>query len=516
MCRTRFPLGIRIVVAGLLLCVFSPAYSQSAGLVNNRGWFVQGDTVIWGWVQHNGWWRGGQRANLTRRSVGDPLGDLRPNRTEDLDALTDSMLRYAYPAFEHNYGLWYDRRRDAHDTAPRSDPNVVPPFLEQPWARSDSGTASDGLHRYDLATFNPWYFERLCEFAELCDRKGAVLIHKFYMQHALLETPAHYVDFPWRPGNCIQDTGLPDAIPAANIFYDVTHPVRREMHRLYIRQCLDVLGNFRNVIHLTSQEFTGPTDFVLFWLDEIRAWEKETGKQVCIGLGAPKDVQDAVLARPEQAKNIEVLDLRYWWLNADGNLVAAQGGQEIPGRGLESGAWQAEQSPPERIYAKIRAIREQYPSAGILDAIEATRQQSWAFLMGGGGLLVRGQISYPDFADPPAYIQPAEVDVILPTYNWIRSELVTQLCGMRPADVVISSTGPTWCLAGPTGPWLVYALEGGRFSLTIPAPAGKSAAIWFDPRTGSQQEALASDGAETLTFEAPSSEDWALYLPAPR
>ena len=47
MCRTRFPLGIRIVVAGLLLCVFSPAYSQSAGLVNNRGWFVQGDTVIW-------------------------------------------------------------------------------------------------------------------------------------------------------------------------------------------------------------------------------------------------------------------------------------------------------------------------------------------------------------------------------------------------------------------------------------------------------------------------------------
>jgi hypothetical protein len=106
--------------------------------------------------------------------------------------------------------------------------------------------------------------------------------------------------------------------------------------------------------------------------------------------------------------------------------------------------------------------------------------------------------------------------VILPTYHWIRTELATQLPGMRPADVVASSASPTWCLAGPAGPWLVYALEGGRFSLNIPAPTGKSAAIWFDPRTGSQQEAIPSDEAEALTFEAPSSEDWALYVPAPR
>ena len=179
---------------------------------------------------------------------------MRPNRTEDLDQLTDNMLRYGYPGFEHNYGLWFDRRRDAHDTGPRESADVAPPFLEQPWARSQEGRAADGLPRYDLTRFNDWYFGRLEEFASLCDRKGTVLFHCYYMQHALLETQAHYVDFPWRPGNCVQDTGMPDQNPAANAFYDISDPTRRDLHRLYIRRCLRSLGQHRNVVHQVSQE----------------------------------------------------------------------------------------------------------------------------------------------------------------------------------------------------------------------------------------------------------------------
>ena len=55
--------------------------------------------------------------------------------------LTDAMLRFGYPGFEHSFGLWYDRRRDAHDQVRRPDRNARPPFLEQPWARSGTGHA---------------------------------------------------------------------------------------------------------------------------------------------------------------------------------------------------------------------------------------------------------------------------------------------------------------------------------------------------------------------------------------
>ncbi len=303
-----------LVLFGLALWVASAAEEKQPPLVQN-GWFVWRGEAIWGWTQHNGWWRAGQRANITRRSVGDPEGDVRPNRTEDLGLLTDNMLKYGYPGFEHNFGLWYDRRRDAHDETPRSTPDCQPPFLEQPWARSGEGQAADGQSKYDLTKWNDWYFDRVKQFADLCDEKGTVLFYKLYMQHALLEIQPHYVDFPWRPANCIQATGMPDRMPAANAFYDVSDPERARLHRLYIRKCLDVLGDNRNVVFLPSEEFTGPLPFVQFYIDTVLEWEAERGKQVTIGLCAPKDVQDAILADPVRG--------RLWrcWTCAPGGFV---------------------------------------------------------------------------------------------------------------------------------------------------------------------------------------------------
>ena len=281
----------------------------SSGLTVKNGWYVQDGRVIWGYAQHNGWWRPGERPNIARNAP----GEVKPNRTEDLDKLTDAMIRFAYPGFEHNFGLWYDRRRDAHDTARRTNDKVVPPFLEQPWVRSGQGQAWDGLSKYDLSKYNDWYFERLKQFAALCDKKAAVFFHNSYMQHALLETPAHYVDFPWRPVNCIQDTGMPDTNPAANAFYDVSSPIRRKLHRAYIRKCLDELGGYSNVVYLCSMEYTGPLSFMRFWLDTVMEWEKETGKNVHIAVGACKNVLDAVLADPVRGPKVSTIDLRYWW-----------------------------------------------------------------------------------------------------------------------------------------------------------------------------------------------------------
>ena len=86
--------------------------NHSTGLQVLNGWYVNNGSVVWGNAQHNGWWRAGQRPNLTRNAP----GQIGPNRTEDLEKLTGNMLRYGYPGFEHNFGLWYDRRRDAHDS----------------------------------------------------------------------------------------------------------------------------------------------------------------------------------------------------------------------------------------------------------------------------------------------------------------------------------------------------------------------------------------------------------------
>jgi hypothetical protein len=418
------------------------------------------------------------------------------------------MLRYGYPGFEHNFGLWYDRRRDAHDTARRMDSNAVPPFLEQPWSRSTTGTAWDGLPKYDLTSYNSWYFDRLKAFAAICDRKGTILFHNFYMQHALLETQTHYVDFPWRPANCLQETGMPDHIPAANDFYDVTHPVRRELHRAYIRKCLDELGDYKNVVYLASEEYTGPLAFMKFWLDVVTDWEREKHKNLMIAAGGTKDVLDALA----DDNRVSVLDLRYWWYQPDGSLHAPPGGKQIAGRyamGRDSC-----RTTPQAIYRQMREYRSRYPNKGLLHHIKASRQQTWAVLMGGGSMLFRA-FPYANYSDPPDYIAPEDTAIIQTTYDFINRLLSTRLLNMVPLDLVRNDPDRNWCLGQAGEVYLVYALGGGSVTLDFSRVSGVFRAKWFDPRAGTLQEDATQGtvrGGKVLTLVAPGADDWALWL----
>lgn len=485
------------------VCIIHPAAASESELHLENGWFVQDGHVIWGYAQHNGWWRPGQRANITRNAP----GEIRPNRTEHLGKLAENMKRYGYPGFEHNFGLWYDRRRDAHDTGRRPDANAVSPFLEQPWGRSGEGRAWDGLSKYDLEKFNPWYFDRLKEFAGRCEANKVILFHNFYMQHALLETDAHYVDFPWRPANCIQDTGMPDRNPAANIFYDLTHEGLRNLHRAYIRKCLDVLGFEKNVVFLASEEYTGPLGFMRFWLDEVADWQTQNNTRVLVVLGATKDVLDALA----NDARVAVLDLRYWWYKPDGTVYAPTGGQETPGRYASGG--NASQTTPEQIYRQVKEYRMRYPQKGLIHTIEASRQQTWAFLMGGGSMLLR-YMEYPGSSDPEDYIAPEHSSVIQPIYDFVNRNLGTILQKMKPADLVLNDTARTWCLSAPNQAYLVYALKGGRIDLDLAGVSGEFEAKWLNPRNGAITDAnggsIAARGA--VSFQAPSHDDWALWL----
>jgi hypothetical protein len=250
-----------------------------------------------------------------------------PGLTDDLDAMVESLPPGA--AFYHHYGLWYDRRRVNHNydgSAERRTGDVWAPFMELPWARSGTGKAWDGLSKYDLTRFNPWYFDRVKTFADLCDRKGRILYYNFYFQHWLLESRAHYVDFPWRPVNTIQVTDLPDEVPAANTFYDISHPLRRDLHRRYIRHVLDVLGSNTNVVFGIDREYTGSLEFLQFWLDEIARWQIEHGRKVHVALEVPKAQLDAVLGDPARRPLITAMDVHGWVYRHDGALFAIRGG----------------------------------------------------------------------------------------------------------------------------------------------------------------------------------------------
>lgn len=326
------------------------------------------------------WWRGRLEPGRAKE-VGASLTRFAPGRmgtglTDEPPALAEAMAGKGQVALRHHYGLWYDRRRDDHQMIRRPDAEVWPPFFEQPFARSGREVAWDGLSRYDLTKYNPWYFGRLRAFAAEARKHGLVLINEMYFQHNIIESGAHWVDCPWRPVNNVNDTGFiepppfnGDTIKMADAFYDVTHPVRRPLHRAYIRQCLANLDDEPNVIHTLTAENSGPLHFMQFWLDVIAEWERETGKHPLIALSAPKDVQDAILADPVRSAVVDVIDLTYWFRTPEGKEFAPAGGQSLAPR-QHARLWKNGRPNAESIAAMAREYRQNFPQKAVISGLD--------------------------------------------------------------------------------------------------------------------------------------------------
>ena len=243
-------------------------------------------------------------------------------------------------------------------------------------------------------------------------------------------------------------------------------------------------------------------------------WEIETGKNVNLGIGATKDVLDALLEDPLTEPYIDTIDLRYWWTKSDGTVFAPAGGTEVPGLGLESGSRQSNETTLDLIYKKIRTYRDRYPDKAIIDALHADRKVSWAFFMAGGSLLVRGQLEYVNSGDPEAYEPPVGIDEILLSYEFLRQNMAEDLRKMRPIDLTQDSGPSVWCLSDPGRVYMAYLTQGGEAAFKRNELSEGFRAQWFNPRSGelvtATEEPTAQD--QQLRFVAPDQQDWVLLM----
>ena len=463
--------------------------TPAAPLHLENGWLVRGKAVVTGNRQDVPWWSGSSRIYALEKTK-PHITRFVPGRTghgltDDLDELTDNMKKQGQVALEHNYGLWYERRRDDHERIRRMDGEVWPPFYELPFARSGQETAWDGLSKYDLTKYNNWYWSRLKTFADLADQKGLLLVHQQYFQHNIIEAGAHYADFPWRPANNINSTGFPEPVPyagdkrifLAEQFYDITHPQRRELHRAYIRQCLNNFNGNSGVLQLISAEYTGPLHFVQFWLDTILEWEKETGKNALVGLSTTKDVQDAILADPVRAAVVDVIDIRYWHYREDGTEYAPAGGQNLAPR-QHARLVKPGKSSFVQVYRAVCEYRQAHPGKAVMYSADNYDHQGWAAFMAGGSLAAIPKVGHPDFLPAAARMQPLD----LPG---------------QPAG--------QYGLGNKNGEYIIYQEASEPIPVDLKNAGGKFRVRWFDPITGQlRKEESISNGKLTGFRNIPS------------
>jgi hypothetical protein len=495
-----------------------------------NGWLVCGDEPLIGMGHETDGWGGLRKshtppgwiqpwrqwvfdlqplANITR----DFPGEVGPGKTEDLPELAAAMEQLGMVAYEHYYGLWYDRRRDMHDPREKRPPvtnspanpwdNPVAPFFAQPWARSGEGVAYDGESLYDLGQFDDWYFQRLGEFASLCDQHHMLFLHGHHNQHTILENSAQYADYAWNPANCIQRLPMPPlpetiCICAARAFYDIAEPTKRRLHRAYIRHCLDALSDSPSVIHKHGAEYTGPLTFTQFWLDTIIEWKRETGKDAKVCLCATKDVTDAILADEVRAEHVDAIDLRMWWYRADGTLLAPAGGQDDqPGRYQG----QIAETTATQLHRQALEYRLAHPNKALLHSIHSNDlDKLWAILTGGVSINI-------DALDPltpeSTYETLAGGAVFAPSRTFLREHVGATLIDMQPMPIAVNRPDVNWCLADVEGRHcLLYASAGGAVELSSPAALRGR---WFNPTTGELTDAGPSEaGGEMQRWHAPN------------
>lgn len=449
-------------------------------LVLARGWLTANGGILAGKpAPELEWWRG-MVLPTRAKEFGAAITRFVPGRTgrgytDNLGHLTDNMVKNNEVVVRHHYGLWYDRRRMDHERVRRQTPGDWPPFFEQPFARSGQGQAWDRMSKYDLTKYNPWYFRRLHDFAELCRQKGLVLINEMYFQHNILEAGAHWVDCPWRPANCIQPTGFPEPPPFTDSeghvppnpdlgkrifmavhFYNPNNPLRRPLHEAFIRHCLANLADEPNVIHTLTAENSGPLPFMQFWLDVIAKWERQTGHHPLIALSAPKDVQDAILADPKRAAIVDVIDLTYWWRLDNGMLFAPPGGTTQTPRQYER-KWRHGLPSATALAAMAHEYRVRFPNKAIITGLE--QRDGWPFVAAGGSL--------PEL---PATTAPA---------------LRHAIAGMQPVAVSSPRTRHIWALGAPgQGYFLCSVGAAANQDITLPGASGSFVVQTINPATG--------------------------------
>jgi hypothetical protein len=471
----------------------TPALAPKMSVTN--GWLVRGNTILQGKHFEAPWWNGTVKPEYLAKTAKPDITRWVPGRTgtgltDDLDDVAAWMQKDNIIVLEHNYGLWYERRRDDHERIRRADGDVWPPFYELPFARSGKELAWDGLSKYDLTKYNIWYWNRLKQFADIADERGLVLFHNNFFQHNIIEAGAHYADFPWRTANNINSTGFPEPVNyagdkrqfMAEQFYDVTQPTRRKLLTAYIDKCMDNFENNTGVIQSISAEFTGPLHFMQFWVETVKQWEATHKKQEIICLGATKDVQDAILADPAKTSVINAIDIRYWYYEGNGKLYAPAGGQSLAPRQQER-IYKPKAPTFSDVYRSVHEYKVKYPSKAVLYSADGYEHFGWAVFIAGGSLP-----SLPQTTD---------------------KQFLTAATSMQPVNLP-GDPKDAWALGNAAKGYIVYS-DSGDIHLDLANANYK--VKWLNPKTG---EILPGEeqvkGGNSVEFKSSSTGEAILWL----
>lgn len=378
-----------------------------------------------------------------------------------------------------------------------------PSFLTSPmpYQRTGAGKAHDGQPKFDLHRFNPVYFQRMRERCISAGQKGIYVVIMFFEKHSSFnQRKPGSQNFPWHshpfhPDNNINGVNADldgDGCPREmhHLPQPDAPPQRQEqaqaileLQKAYIRKVIDTVNDLDNVLLEIANEAlpdTATDNWQRHLLDYAKAYEADKPKQHPIGFTGPgmEKREDPWPDFSDQFKS-----------NAD--FVSPRDGDIY------------EKNPPAATGAKIIFADSDHIAPYRRDAIWVWK----CFTRGLHPQALEGYTAMP--ADPPR-IDPVRDERVRRNLGFCldyaqRMNLAT----MTPRNDLSSTT---YCLAAPGQEYLVFAPQGGSFTIKLGTDAPPLRVEWLSIQTGTRLlgETLDKQGVVSLT--SPLAGPVAVYL----
>jgi hypothetical protein len=397
-------------------------------------------------------------------------------------------------AHHHNFTLLWQTELPVFRGLP-TQANAAPDFYvtPQPWPRTGPGQASDGKLKFDLAQFNPAYFDRLRARVEQLHAAGIYAGVYLFSGEWLLRFRFSGDGYPLTGSNNVN--GIDDGGGTKSVTMSASNAIT-DVQDALVRKLIDTLSDFPNVLWIVSQEApAGSTWWNHHLIHLTRTYESGKRLQHPIGYGVMADNNDATI------------------INSDADWIAPAV-KISPTRTCGTG----------QPACKVNINDSDHSYFGMWnDSAQANRNYFWINFTQGNQTL---------FMDPYVVFYPREKRNLCPSpvhgigsapdprWDNVRANMGYvrdyadrfDLAATAPRGEIASTKHALVSTAGVRPQFLVYAPAAGDLTVNLSGTGGTFSVEWMNPATGAKTAGASVRGGSTQTFTPPFSGDAVLYL----
>ena len=404
------------------------------------------------------------------------------------------VARFDYPAYidmmvKHNHNFMRFWHWLAAAYAPWTDERIL--FEPLPYLRTGPGVALDGLPKFDLARFNPEYFDRMRSRLTYARDHGIYAAVQLFQSFSEKKKDVPCDPWPAHPNNPNNNINGFDGEEKGTGMVSLSRPEVREMQGAYLRKVIDTVNDLDNILYEVMNE-GGNKDWDWWVVNFVHDYESKKGKRHPVGLTG--------------------------W-NSEGLKVMRQSPCDWISPGGDDGRYFLN-DPPAWDGKKV----------GVLDTDHlwghgGTPSWAWkSFCRGYNTLLMDSWVPIPghpcgevNWASRPGYptrdLNRADAWVWEPVRKAIGNTRYyankMNLVEMTPHDELSETR---YCLANPGHEYLTYLPEGYQVTMDLTAAGRTYEVEWMQPIEGSVTAGGTAKGGGKVEFMVPFPGPAVLYL----